>query len=185
MNVENLDSELWRDIRGYEGLYQVSSHGNVKSIDRIIRDKNGRVKISKGRLLAFTVEKDGYFQLHLSKGNVSKLFKVHKLVAEAFIQPIKGKNLVNHKNGLKQINHVKNLEWVNNKENTQHAHKLGLINYLVGEDHPKAILTNRKVLRIRELHSTGNYTQVSLAKLFNVSVSAVAGVLNGRNWNHI
>jgi hypothetical protein len=111
--------EVWRDIVGYERLYQVSNWGRVKSLPR-----NGTIK--EERILKPRVTKNGYLYVHFRNGNISKYVKIHRLVAEAFIPNPENKPQVNHINGNKLDNRVDNLEWNTASENTMHAFKLGL-----------------------------------------------------------
>lgn len=115
-------SEIWKDIKGYEGLYQVSNLGRVYNIKR-----NKYKKPSK--------DKDGYLYVGISKQGKSKNYKVHRLVAEAFISNLENKPQVNHIDGNKLNNVVKNLEWVTSKENIIHAHKIGLSYNAKGKEH--------------------------------------------------
>lgn len=103
--------EVWKDIPEYEGLYQVSSGGLVR--------RNGQIR---------KLYKDhrGYLTIGLSKQSKMKYFKVHRLVAIAFIQNPQGKRTVNHKDGNKENNCVENLEWATHSENIIHANKMGL-----------------------------------------------------------
>lgn len=117
--------EVWRDIKGYEGYYKVSNLGNVKSVDRVIN--NGGVKYTaKGKLLKLQHNGHGYYQVSLSKKGKRKSYKVHRLVAEAFIPNTRKLNHINHIDGNKLNNNVTNLEWVTQQENNQHAWDKGL-----------------------------------------------------------
>lgn len=88
--------EIWKDIKGYEGFYQVSNCGNVRSVDREIIQKNGRKRFFKGELKSFAKDKDGYLIVCLNKQGKQNNFKVHRLVGEAFIENPKNKPLINH-----------------------------------------------------------------------------------------
>lgn len=123
----HLSKEIWKDIKNYEGLYQVSNRGRIRSINRTIVD-NWCVREFKGRILNPT-EHNGklpYLYVSLSKQGKIKKFFIHRLVAETFIPNPKNKSQVNHINGNPQNNNVINLEWVTNAENTQHAYDTGL-----------------------------------------------------------
>lgn len=100
-------TEEWKDIIGYEGLYVVSSLGNIKKIY-----KSGKSKLKK-----LSKDKDGYLVVRLSKNNVSRLLRVHRVVAQAFIDNPKNLPEVNHKNENKSNNIVTNLEWCTRRYN--------------------------------------------------------------------
>jgi hypothetical protein len=115
--------EQWKDIKGFEGMYQVSNIGNVKSLDRIVW--NGKVHhLLKGRIMKPKGVK--YNEIHLCKDNKIKKCYIHRLVAEAFISNPHNKPQVNHLNGLHTDNRIENLEWCTSKENNQHAWANGL-----------------------------------------------------------
>jgi len=120
--------EQWADVSGYEGLYQVSNQGKIRSVDRV--SCAGR-KL-KGRLLKPSLSSDkmrnnGYLQVNLCKNGVVKLERIHRLVATAFVERQDVGTVVNHINGIKSDNTAKNLEWLTQKENMRHASKSGLI----------------------------------------------------------
>lgn len=121
--------EIWKDIKGYEGIYQVSNTGKIKSLDRIIyQDKDGLTysRLIKGKVLKYNYDKQGYLLVHLCINGIRKCFKVHRLVAEAFIENVEQKQYVNHIDGNKKNNVMNNLEWVTPSENNIHAYKIGL-----------------------------------------------------------
>lgn len=121
-NVSNSAQELWLPIAGFEGYYEVSNFGNVKSLPRF----GGKHKTPY--LLAKHIDRYGYQYVPLKKAPVNKKIKVHRLVAIAFL-PCKDHSLtINHIDGNKKNNHVSNLEWCTNKQNHVHAHKIGLKN---------------------------------------------------------
>lgn len=120
----------WLDIKGYEGLYQVSDTGLVKSLDRLViqisRHGTPMNRLYIGRVLSPRVGKAGYKYLHLSKDGIKKTHKVHRLVALHFCNSWFEDAIVNHIDGDKLNNHFSNLEWVTITENNRHAVDLGL-----------------------------------------------------------
>lgn len=127
--------EEWRDIDGYEGLYQISNFGRVKSSDRVMPHKaHGTWRIKARILKQFLAGPVGsqYKSVFLHQGNGKQnIFRVHRLVAIAFIPNPDGKEQVNHIDGCKTNNYVSNLEWVTALENTAHAWKNGLCNNVI------------------------------------------------------
>ena len=109
--------EIYKDIKGYEGLYQISNYGNVMSLNYL--------NTGKAKLLTPINHHTGYQFVHLRH---NKIKMIHTLVAEAFLPKIEGKRIVNHIDGNKKNNRLDNLEYVTYKENTQHAIKLGIHN---------------------------------------------------------
>lgn len=104
-----LPYEIWRDIKGYEGLYQVSNYGRVKSLDHYIKSKGGK-RLVKGKILKPDLDK-GYLRVTLSKDGVIKHIMVHRLVAEAFIPNPHNYPTVDHINRIKTDNRKENLRW--------------------------------------------------------------------------
>ena len=116
-----MQNECWKPIKDYEGIYEVSNYGRVKSLERVIYNsgtKNGlytiHEKIIKQRI---NKKRHGYCELSLHKNGKEKRFKVHRLVAEAFIPNPNNLPEVNHIDGNKENNHASNLEWCTSKEN--------------------------------------------------------------------
>ncbi len=116
--------EIWKDINEYEGLYQVSNLGRLKSIGRYIVTGN-RKRFMNGKILNGTKNENGYMFFALRKGGQYKSFKIHRLVATAFIDNPEQKRTVNHKNSIKDDNRVENLEWATHSENHLHSYKIG------------------------------------------------------------
>ena len=119
--------EIWADIKGYEGLYQISTFGNIKSLSRPVKHSNGGTKIIRERLLKTKVNSTtGYREVGLSRDGKQKYHLVHKLIAEAFIDNPHRLPVVNHIDGCKTNNDVSNLEWTTYSENIRHAFTNGL-----------------------------------------------------------
>lgn len=115
--------EIWKDIKGYEGLYQVSNEGRVKALSRVVKSRWGTPKPLKEKEIREIVDSLGYSRLSLSKDGNVKAHKIHRLVAEAFLV---GEGQINHIDGNKQNNHVSNLEFCTQRENNIHAQETGL-----------------------------------------------------------
>jgi hypothetical protein len=112
--------EIWKDIKGYEGIYQISSFGRVKSLNRI--DEAGYNRKEK-LLTPATNGRDKYLYVGLSFNKVRKTLKIHRLVAQAFIPNLENKPEVNHIDSNKQNNNFVNLEWTTSRENVTHLNK--------------------------------------------------------------
>lgn len=112
--------EIWKDIKNYEGLYQVSNLGRIKALERRINSSVG-TRVIKSNYKKIYKNDKGYLSVSLSKNGINKHHSVHRIVAEAFITNIDNKPCINHKDLNKQNNYVDNLEWVTYKENTRHV----------------------------------------------------------------
>lgn len=134
-HVPDLPGEEWRDCKGFEGHYAVSNYGRVKSLDRILPHKNYGTWHIREKLLkpGWTGPGELKYQsvaLHIGKGKMEN-HKVHRLVAEAFIPKVEGKDFINHIDGDKNNNAASNLEWCTCKENSEHAWQTGLCDNII------------------------------------------------------
>lgn len=127
--IDNLDGEIWKDVKNYEGMYQVSNMGRLKSLPRIIQ-QDGSERIMYGNLMSNVRDNGGgYINVYLSNGEFGYDVKyVHILVAEHFIDNIESKPTVNHKDANKKNNRADNLEWATQKEQMAHVVQNKLIN---------------------------------------------------------
>ena len=116
-----MKNEEWRDVVGYEGLYQVSSEGRVKSLERKVKHWCGGERIQKERILKPGVRSKGYLFVFLCAGGKSRMFSVHRLVCQAFHENPDNKPQVNHINEDKTDNRAINLEWCTRRENINHG----------------------------------------------------------------
>lgn len=128
--------EAWKDIEGFNGKYQVSNFGNVRSFS----------KWKNGKLLKPGMTSTGYFYVNLVKDGRNSVTqkRVHRLVASAFIENARSFPEVNHKDGNKLNNNVDNLEWVSREENIRHAYKIGLISKRLGKDNSSSKVVLQK-----------------------------------------
>jgi hypothetical protein len=161
--------EIWKDIEGYEGFYQVSNKGRI-------RNRNGLIK-------KFRINPSGYKLTFLYK-NEYKCFSIHRLVAKAFIPNPNNLPEVNHLNGIKIDNKNENLEWCTKSNNIKHANSIGLINQ-IGMKNNNSKLTNELIIEIRNKYSTNQYTCRGLAKEYKVSPQLINQVVNKTIWKHI
>lgn len=161
--------EEWRPIPGYEGFYDVSSCGTVRSLDRFINDYKGG-HWHRGRILTPNYNHQ-YARVSLSKEGVVVYRNIHDLVAMAFLnfEPTSG-FVIDHLDGCKTNNHISNLEVVSQCENVRRASIKGNLSKL----------TDAQVKEIKNLYQTGRYTLVDLAKIFQVSRITIWRYIN--NW---
>lgn len=113
--------EVWKDVVGYEGLYQISSYGEVKSLDKEINLSNGGIYVKLGKMLLKHEDKYGYWTVTLYRNRIPKTLKIHRLVALAFLENPNSLSQVNHKDENKKNNHVDNLEWCDCKYNNSYG----------------------------------------------------------------
>ena len=130
--------EIWKDITGYEGYFQVSNLGNFRSLDRRIKHKDSGTRLYPGKPLLKETTLDGYQRIVLMKEAIKKRFMCHRLVAQEFIPNPENKPFINHINGNKSDNRVENLEWCTQSENELHSFR-NLGNTMAGKTFPKRI----------------------------------------------
>jgi len=174
-------TEIWKDIVGYEGYYQVSNYGRIRTLDKISKNRWGEY-LKRGKMRKLYLTKHGYVQMDLSKFGRKKSFKVHRLLAIAFIPNPENKRCVNHIDGNKTNNHIDNLEWVTDSENVIHGFKIGLITRPLGQDHHGSKLTDKDVLYIRSEKSISN---VEIAKKYGLCRSTIIKIKSRILWSHI
>lgn len=174
------DVEEWKDIEGYENSYQVSSFGNVRSLDRtvIYGDKKGQYHTIQGKLLKPTLS-DGYETVGLS----GKTFTVHRLVAKAFIPNFSEDLVINHIDGNKSNNFYKNLECITQSENIKKSIKT--TNGNIGVHQKDSKLNDEMVIEIRKHLLEKKLNQREIADLYNVSPSTISEIKTGRKWKHV
>lgn len=113
--------EIWKEIPGYEGYFEVSNLGNFRSLDRIIKYKSNGLRKYPGKLLKVEQMLDGYQRIVLTKESIKKRYMCHRLVALTFIDNPNNLPQINHKDGIRNNNCVDNLEWCTQSQNEIHS----------------------------------------------------------------
>lgn len=173
--------EVWKDIEGFEGYYQVSNKGRVKSL---VRWKRKTEKIIKG----CTIGKFGYLQVGLRKGGKVKNFLIHRLVMMAFDPIDNAPDMqVNHKDFNTANNELSNLEWVTCQENIDHFRSQRSTDKtnIQGTKHHLSKLNDSLVREIRKLHSTGKYSIRALSMKYEVNWGTINNVVQRDTWKHV
>lgn len=181
--------EQWRPIAGYEGLYEVSDRGRVKSLDREIISR-GRIHKIKGRILVLCKDKDGYPKIKLSKNGSITMFFVHKLVAFAFLPSPPGPVgqttgwhfNVDHINNDPSDNTISNLQWLTRLDNTYSKPKrLGRLRPVCGSRHGASKLTEVDIALIR----ASNEPLAKLAERYKVRKQTICKIRLRQSWKHV
>ena len=182
--------EIWKDIEGYKGMYQVSDMGRIRSFKKI-GSKSGIQK--KFRVLNPYTADNGRKTVVLCKNKDKNYIRVHRLVAGAFIPNPENKPEVNHLDGNQSNNCVENLEWSTRSENMEHAYRTGLKHITErqkkltslanrGEGCANSKLTKNDVLQIRSIYDQGFFTQSEIAESYNLNQGHVSDIINKKRW---
>lgn len=165
-----------KQIKGYEGLYEIDEKGNVYSLPR-----KGTWQKSPRKLKHFLSE---YYYVMLCKDGKTKKKRLHRLLADNFIPNPKNKPIVNHKDGDKLNNSLDNLEWATNAENIRHAYKIGLIQPKRGGLNGNSVLTIDEVRQIRQIaYNRGkNYNRKELSLRYGVSECTIKEIVGRKTW---
>ena len=182
--------EIWKDVLGYEKLYQVSNIGKMRSLTRMSRflhvpNMKECFRKHKGKELKLSVDNNGYVIAKL--GNRRK--RLHRIIAELFVPNPKKLPCINHIDCNRSNNKISNLEWCTAKENMQHAKKLGRLNVKSrqGEKHFLHKLTERQVAYIKKRINNDYYHGLlrELSNRYNVSFTCISSIRLGTSWKHI
>lgn len=190
LGIPDLPGEVWKEITWIEGLVRpayVSNLGRVKRERFSMLYKNGVTKSIAPALMSPYVVR-GYVHIAFSlKGIGEKNFKLHRLVAMAFIPPEEGKPHVNHIDGNPRNNHLSNLEWTNPLLNNRHRWKLNPNQSpsMIGEMHYRSRLTENDIREIRRLYAAGSLSQSTIGARYNLSQGNVSAIVLRRKWKHV
>ena len=177
--------EIWLPINGFDGFYEVSSFGVVRSVGRFVKQSNGRsLRTVLGCVKTPNIDKSGYHSVHLYKEGKLKKFYIHRLVASAFLKNLMNLPQVNHKNGIKSENCVSNLEWCTPSENCSHAIANKLYERARGEAAGNSKITESDVREIRRAASSG-ITHKSLSSQYGIGREAIRRIVNLQRWKHV
>jgi len=174
--------EIWKDVPSYEGIYQVSNLGRIKSLNRKVW--NGRVYYNSGnKILVLCNDKDGYKGVTFCVNKVRKKIKVHRLVMAVFVG--ESDLEVNHKNGIKSDNRLSNLEYCSRTENQFHACSTGLskVGWTSRESHPNCKYSKEIILNIVEMRKT--MTPMEISNRTGISSKYISSICTGRKWSSI
>lgn len=172
--------EIWKDIKGFEGSFQISNKGRIRSLDRWI-DGRSRYFIH-GRVLKTAINMNGYEICNIKIRNKGHNVYIHREVAKAFGKKENGKNYVNHIDGNKLNNTIENLEWCTASENNQHAYDIGLKLGPIGTKQWNSKLTEKEVIEIYRIAKSGKYSDPQVASMFGVKRLQVLKIRRGLRW---
>lgn len=181
--------ENWLPIPEYEDLYEIDTFGNIKSLDRKVRNNNG-FRVIKGKILKPKLDDKGYYKIGLTKNKKQKFYFIHRLVALTFIPNPNNYPIINHKDGNPKNNYVENLEWCTYSYNTKHAFNIGLKKPVsaehIGEKNPKNKLTEKQVLNILNAKKDGIHIKKAFELLnYEISFSGFEQIWYGYKWKHL
>lgn len=183
-------SEIWRDVKGFESLYEVSSLARVRAKGRnVVRKFNGEhICYKKPLILKQELSNVGYYKVSLYKDKKYHHRTIHRLVAESFIPNPDNKPCVNHINGDHICNFPENLEWVTYSENSLHSYRIGLSN-AKADKNGRASMTNKDVVYIRKIYKASKmlkeYFCRKYAKKYGCSRTTIFRIVNESHWKSI
>ncbi len=173
----------WRPVVDYEGYYEVSDNGQLRTVDRNFIRTNGRsMRLQSHLCTAIPHHKWGYYQCSLTDHRGRKTKMVHCLVAASFIGPRPEGHQVNHKDGDKSNNQLSNLEYVTPSQNVRHTHRV--LKVQQGDGHWRSTLCARDIPTIRQLIASGEPLSV-IGRKYGVGPGAIHHIKSGHTWSHI
>ncbi len=174
--------EIWVSVQGFDGLYEVSNLGRVKSCARVVADSRTGTRTRSEKLLKLTQDSAGYLKVTLYKGTSYKeVWKVHRLVAYHFCPKLPGNEVVNHIDNNKTNNIFSNLEWTTSLGNNQHMMAQGREYFPSGDESSSAKVTSSQVAEILRMSSEG-MSQTKIGNLFGISQQQISKIVTGKRW---
>lgn len=178
--MDSKHREIWRPVKGYEGLYEVSNLGRLKSLPR---------KGTKGGIISATYSNSKHYaHVPLTKDSRHKTVSLHRLVAEAFVENPSGKPQVNHKDGNKRNNSANNLEWTTGSENIRHAFRMGLKDTKAANEARSRkvmqIADGKIVMKFQSIHDAEKFTGVANQNIIKVC-QGKRRTAGGFKWSYI
>lgn len=178
-------TEIWKSIPGYDGFYQASTGGRIRSIDRMIRGKNKKIVLRKGKILKPTISRCGYERVTLCRPGSKKIHSVHKLVLLAFIGSCPEGMECAHEDGRRTNNKILNLSWKTPSQNQEDRIKHGTDDQ--GFKSARAKFTTKQVLDIRSRYRP--YSKLNgmaaLAREYSVCTTTIQNILIRRSWRNV
>lgn len=176
-------NEIWKDIPGYEGYYQASSHGRIRSIDRVVfslgNGYGSRMVRLRGKMKACRTVA-GYHKTTLIRDGICLTHSVHRLVCAAFMGNPSTNMQVNHIDGVKTNNSLANLEWCTGSENLKHAIRTGL--YTTPRTNK---FTDGEALEIRKILDSDLFSCAAVGRVYGVSGSTMENIRNRKTYFHL
>lgn len=170
--------EEWKPISGYEGIFSVSSLGRIRN--ECVKRGNqyvGKIRIGKKH-------KDNYLSIRMCHNYKVNIFRIHNLVAKAFIGERPENYVVNHKDGDKANNKLENLEYLSRSQNAYHAVKMNRWPDCRGSKHYASRFKDEDIKNIRDLYKKGE-KQKSIAIKFNTNQCYISQIVNNKRWSHV
>ncbi|MBS0219168.1 MAG: helix-turn-helix domain-containing protein [Proteobacteria bacterium] len=177
--AEAPDGEVWRPVFNHEGLYEVSSHGRIRSLPR-----HTRTGLLGGKILQLAKSRNGYLRVVFSKDGVAVRRSVHRVVLSAFDRLPLADEEARHLNGNKTENYLSNLAWGSRSANAYDRILHGTQYDNKGERHGNARLSNQQAAEIKRLRAKGDSLR-SIARTFHVSEQTISRIANAKGWRHI
>lgn len=177
----NYIEEVWKDIPKYEGFYEISNHGRIRSVTRTVTFTDSRKRTWKAKIKNLKKAKNGYYMTQLYKNGKFESFYVHHLVLLAFVGPCpEGMQCRHFPDNNRTNNNIWNISWNTSAQDAQD--KITMNTIPRGETHINSKLTEKQVREIRHLYSTKQYLMKDIAKIYNVSTTTIVFIINKKRW---